>query len=74
MPIPFIFFCYFYLVADILFHRDVNTTKNLYAAIAEDRRRRAAEVIKLRDDEKAVLESVHETKNTDSQQAADEDE
>ena len=63
-----------YLVADVLGHRDVNTTKKHYAAIAENRRRRAAEVIKLRDDEKAVLESVHETKNPDSQQAADEDE
>ena len=63
-----------YLVADVLGHRDVNTTKKHYAAIAENRRRRAAEVIKLRDDEKAVLESVHETKNPDSQQAADKDE
>ena len=63
-----------YLVADVLGHRDVNTTKKHYAAIAENRRRRAAEVIKLRDDEKAVLERVHETKNPDSQQAADEDE
>lgn len=39
-----------YLVADVLGHRDVNTTKKHYAALSEDRRRRAAEVIKLRDD------------------------
>lgn len=40
-----------YLVADVLGHRDVNTTKKHYAALSEDRRRKAAQVIKLRNDD-----------------------
>lgn len=39
-----------YLVADVLGHKDVNTTKKHYAAIDEDRRRRAASAVKLRED------------------------
>ncbi|MEE0200922.1 MAG: tyrosine-type recombinase/integrase [Muricomes sp.] len=38
-----------YLVADVLGHKDVNTTKKHYAAIDEDRRRQAAEAVKLRE-------------------------
>ena len=38
-----------YLVADVLGHKDVNTTKKHYAAIDENRRRRAAGAIKLRE-------------------------
>ena len=38
-----------YLVADVLGHKDVNTTKKHYAAIDEDRRRRAASAVKLRE-------------------------
>lgn len=37
-----------YLVADVLGHKDVNTTKKHYAAIQEDRKRYAANVVKLR--------------------------
>ena len=37
-----------YLVADVLGHADVNTTKKHYAAIDEDRRKSAAKYIKLR--------------------------
>lgn len=40
-----------YLVADVLGHKDVNTTRRHYAAISEDHRRIAAEVIKLREEE-----------------------
>lgn len=40
-----------YLVADVLGHKDVNTTRKHYAAMSEDRRRFAAEVIKLRKDD-----------------------
>lgn len=40
-----------YLVADVLGHSDVNTTKKHYAAIDEDRRRNARNIVKLRDDE-----------------------
>ena len=39
-----------YLVADVLGHKDVNTTKKHYAAIDEERRRIAAKVTKLRED------------------------
>ena len=38
-----------YLVADVLGHSDVNTTKKHYAAIDEDRRRKAASAVKLRE-------------------------
>ena len=41
-----------YLVADVLGHTDVNTTRKHYAAIAEDRRRIAAEKTVLRDDKR----------------------
>ena len=39
-----------YLVADVLGHSDVNTTKKHYAALDDDRRRMAASVVKLRED------------------------
>lgn len=39
-----------YLVADVLGHKDVNTTRRHYAAIEQDRRRLAAKVTKLRED------------------------
>lgn len=38
-----------YLVADVLGHKDVNTTKKHYAAIEDDRRRSAAKVVRLRE-------------------------
>ncbi|MCL2864312.1 MAG: tyrosine-type recombinase/integrase [Lachnospiraceae bacterium] len=38
-----------YLVADVLGHKDVNTTKKHYAAIDENRRRRAAQAVQLRE-------------------------
>lgn len=38
-----------YLVADVLGHKDVNTTKKHYAAIDEDRRKLAASAVKLRE-------------------------
>lgn len=39
-----------YLVADVLGHADINTTRRHYAAMAEDRRREAAQRTVLRDD------------------------
>lgn len=39
-----------YLVADVLGHKDVNTTKKHYAAIEDNRRRSAAKVVKLREE------------------------
>jgi len=41
-----------YMVADVLGHRDVNTTKKHYAAIEEDHRKIAAQVVKLRSSKK----------------------
>lgn len=38
-----------YLVADVLGHKDVNTTKKHYAALDENRRRMAASAVKLRE-------------------------
>lgn len=38
-----------YLVADVLGHKDVNTTKKHYAAIDDDKRRMAAKMVKLRE-------------------------
>ncbi len=39
-----------YLVADVLGHKDVNTTKTHYAAMDDDRRRRAARAVTLREE------------------------
>ena len=39
-----------YLVADVLGHKDVNTTRKHYAAQADDRRRQAAKAVTLRKD------------------------
>ena len=38
-----------YIVADVLGHKDVNTTKKHYASIKDENRRRAASAIKLRE-------------------------
>lgn len=38
-----------YLVADVLGHRDVNTTKKHYAALGDERRRQAASAVILRE-------------------------
>ena len=39
-----------FLVADVLGHKDVNTTKKHYAALDDSRRRQAATAVKLRED------------------------
>ena len=38
-----------YLVADVLGHKDVNTTRKHYAALEENRRRQAAKAVTLRE-------------------------
>ena len=38
-----------YLVADVLGHKDVNTTRKHYAALEDQRRRRAAKAVQLRE-------------------------
>ena len=40
-----------YIVADVLGHKDVNTTKQHYAALSEDIRREASRKVKLRKDD-----------------------
>lgn len=40
-----------YIVADVLGHKDVNTTKKHYSEISDDQRRKAAQIVKLRDEE-----------------------
>ena len=39
-----------YLVADVLGHKDVNTTRKHYAAQADERRRKAARMVHLREE------------------------
>lgn len=39
-----------YVVADVLGHKDINTTKKHYAAISDEIRRKAANTVKLRED------------------------
>lgn len=50
-----------YLVADVLGHKDVNTTRKHYAAIAEDNRKIAARAITLRDDNKTDNDNKTQT-------------
>ena len=45
-----------YLVADVLGHSDVNTTRRHYAAMSDDRRRLAAKKVKLREDPESDLD------------------
>ena len=40
-----------YLVADVLGHKDVNTTKRHYAAMSDSRRRSAAKAVRLREED-----------------------
>ena len=41
-----------YVVADVLGHKDVNTTRKHYAAISEDIRRNVADKVRLREPKK----------------------
>ena len=52
-----------YIVADVLGHRDVNTTKKHYAAITEENRKRVADVVKLRQD--SPFSTISEENNED---------
>lgn len=47
-----------YLVADVLGHSDVNTTRRHYAAMSDDRRRMAAQKVRLRSDEAKTDQST----------------
>lgn len=46
-----------YLVADVLGHSDVNTTRKHYAAMSDDRRRLAAAHVKLRDNDASYTDA-----------------
>ena len=46
-----------YIVADVLGHRDVNTTKKHYAAISEENRKKVADLVSLRKDESSKDEN-----------------
>lgn len=48
-----------YLVADVLGHSDVNTTRRHYAAMTDDRRRMAARKVRLREDAPGDSEEKH---------------
>ena len=50
-----------YLVADVLGHKDVNTTRKHYAAMTEDKSRLAAKYIKLREEQPEFVDPDHET-------------
>jgi site-specific recombinase XerD len=49
-----------YLVADVLGHKDVNTTKRHYAAQADERRRMAAKSVQLREKKSTSQEQEEE--------------
>ena len=47
-----------YIVADVLGHKDVNTTRKHYAAISDDIRRNAAKQVKFRENNQKQLEQM----------------
>ena len=51
-----------YIVADVLGHRDVNTTKKHYAAITQENRRLVADKVALREETTTIP-----AENTDKQ-------
>ena len=68
-----------YLVAEVLGHKDVNTTKKHYAAMSMDRKRMAAEVIKLSsksqdylldDEDISIPYPTHETEQTTDERSS----
>ena len=69
-----------YLVADVLGHSDVNTTKKHYAALEDERRRAAKDKVKLREQMPASsipytskAADKHSTSNTDKVSSNDSD-
>ena len=62
-----------YLVADVLGHKDVNTTRKHYAEVAKQRRRTAADVIKVHGDDENANHSSDEaaTDNKNSNNSDD---
>ena len=58
-----------YLVADVLGHKDVNTTRKHYAAIDEDRRKSARNIVRLRNNKP---DSAHEPDLSETEQESSE--
>lgn len=58
-----------YLVADVLGHKDVNTTRRHYAAQEDERRRRAANAVRLRDDAEILSEQKRRSNKEQSDSA-----
>ncbi|SDL39481.1 Site-specific recombinase XerD [Sarcina sp. DSM 11001] len=58
-----------YLVADVLGHKDVNTTRKHYAAIDEDRRKSARNIVRLRNNKP---DSAHEPDLSKTEQESSE--
>ena len=58
-----------YLVADVLGHKDVNTTRKHYAAIDEDRRKNARNIVRLRTNKP---DSAHEPDLSETEQESSE--
>ena len=58
-----------YLVADVLGHKDVNTTRKHYAAIDEDRRKNARNIVRLRNNKP---DSAHEPDLSKTEQESSE--
>ena len=58
-----------YLVADVLGHKDVNTTRKHYAAIDEDRRKNARNIVRLRNNKP---DSAHEPNLSETEQESSE--
>lgn len=59
-----------YLVADVLGHKDVNTTRKHYAAIEEDRRKSARNIVRLRE---TPRETTLETQEPDAKNETEND-
>lgn len=58
-----------YLVADVLGHKDVNTTRKHYAAIDEDRRKNSRNIVRLRNNKP---DSAHEPDLSETEQESSE--
>ena len=57
-----------YLVADVLGHKDVNTTRKHYAAIDEDRRKSARNIVRLRSDPQNSEEDSKKSEADDAEE------
>lgn len=62
-----------YLVADVLGHSDVNTTRRHYAAMSDDRRRMAAQKVRAREDSRPKPEANSPISAASSEESPDPD-